>query len=52
MVAPVALQQGAWAAKQILNLSNGRPTQDFKYRDKGSMATIGRHKAVVEVKNL
>jgi NADH dehydrogenase len=52
MVAPVALQQGAWAARQILNLSNGRPTQDFKYRDKGSMATIGRHKAVVEVKNL
>jgi NADH dehydrogenase len=52
MVAPVALQQGAWAAKQILNISNGRPTEDFKYRDKGSMATIGRHKAVVEVKNL
>ncbi len=52
MVAPVALQQGAWVAKQILNIENGQPTADFKYRDKGSMATIGRHKAVVEVKKL
>ncbi len=52
MVAPVALQQGAWVARQILNISAGRSAEIFKYRDKGSMATIGRHKAVVEVKKL
>jgi NADH dehydrogenase len=49
MVAPVALQQGKFVAKQILNLAAGKPLKEFKYRDKGSMATIGRHKAIVEV---
>jgi NADH dehydrogenase len=51
MVAPVALQQGKWVAKQILRKHEGKALQPFKYRDKGSMATIGRHKAVVEVSN-
>jgi NADH dehydrogenase len=49
MVAPVAMQQGKWVAKQILRKAAGQSLQPFKYRDKGSMATIGRHKAVVEV---
>jgi NADH dehydrogenase len=49
MVAPVAMQQGRFVAKQISSLISGKPLQGFKYRDKGSMATIGRHKAVVEV---
>ena len=49
MVAPVALQQGAWVAKQIIRSAKQLPLQPFRYRDKGSMATIGRHKAVVEV---
>ena len=49
MVAPVALQQGRFVAKQILNLAAGKALKEFKYRDKGSMATIGRHKAIVEV---
>ncbi len=49
MVAPVAMQQGKWVAKQILRKAAGQPLQQFKYIDKGSMATIGRHKAVVEV---
>jgi NADH dehydrogenase len=49
MVAPVAMQQGKWVAKQILRKAAGQPLVPFKYRDKGSMATIGRHKAVVEV---
>ena len=49
MVAPVAMQQGKWVAKQILRKAAGQPLQPFKYRDKGSMATIGRHKAVVQV---
>lgn len=51
MVAPVALQQGKWVAQQILRKHEGKALQPFKYRDKGSMATIGRHKAVVEVRN-
>ena len=51
MVAPVALQQGKFVAQQILRTIKSQPLLPFKYRDKGSMATIGRHKAVVEVKN-
>ena len=51
MVAPVAMQQGRFVAKQILRAHRGQELQPFKYLDKGSMATIGRHKAVVEVKN-
>ena len=52
MVAPVAIQQGKFLAKQIKRISDGKPLEDFKYLDKGSMATIGRHKAIVEVKGL
>ena len=52
MVAPVALQQGRHVAKQIKRLTKGEPLIPFKYIDKGSMATIGRHKAIVEVKKL
>ena len=49
MVAPVAMQQGRHLKSQISNLIAGKALQPFKYRDKGSMATLGRHKAVVEV---
>jgi NADH dehydrogenase len=52
MVAPVAMQQGRFLAKQIQALSAAQPLKSFKYLDKGSMATIGRHKAIVEVKNI
>ena len=52
MVAPVALQQGRHVAKQIKRIATGQDLKPFKYIDKGSMATIGRHKAIVEVKNL
>ena len=52
MVAPVAMQQGRWVAKQIINLSKGKLAMPFKYRDKGSMATIGRHKAIVQVNSI
>ncbi len=48
MVAPVALQQGRFIAAQINRLIAGKALTPFKYRDKGSMATIGRHKAIVE----
>ena len=52
MVAPVAMQQGRWVAKQIMRAARGLDLQDFKYFDKGSMATIGRHKAVVQFKGI
>jgi NADH dehydrogenase len=52
MVAPVAMQQGRFLAKQIQALTQAKPLENFKYKDKGSMATIGRHKAIVEVKGI
>ena len=52
MVAPVALQQGRHVAQQIKRIATGQDLKPFKYLDKGSMATIGRHKAIVEVKSL
>ncbi len=45
-VAPVAMQQGAHAARNILRQMADRPTEPFRYFDKGSMATIGRRRAV------
>lgn len=52
MVAPVAIQQGKFLAKQLQRIAAGKPLQNFKYLDKGSMATIGRNKAIVEVRGL
>lgn len=52
MVAPVAMQQGRFIAKQMKRLARGQALEAFKYTDKGSMATIGRHKAIVEVNKL
>lgn len=52
MVAPVAIQQGKFIAKQIARLITNKPLTNFKYLDKGSMATIGRNKAVVQVKGI
>jgi NADH dehydrogenase len=49
-VAQVALQSGNLAAKNILASLSGRPRQAFRYVDKGSMATIGRAKAIAEVR--
>lgn len=48
MVAPVAMQQARFLSNQLF----AKVLKNFIYRDKGSMATIGRHKAVVEAKNL
>ncbi|HEX9260175.1 MAG TPA: NAD(P)/FAD-dependent oxidoreductase [Acidimicrobiales bacterium] len=48
-VAQVAMQGGRHAAAQIAARLDGRPTQPFRYHDKGSMATIGRHDAVAEL---
>jgi len=52
MVAPVAIQQGKFIAKQIARIISNKPLNVFKYLDKGSMATIGRNKAIVQVKGL
>ena len=50
MVAPVAIQQGKFIAKQIKRISQNKKLEHFNYLDKGSMATIGRNKAVVQVR--
>ncbi|MEO6587818.1 MAG: NAD(P)/FAD-dependent oxidoreductase [Pyrinomonadaceae bacterium] len=47
-VAPAAIQMADTAAENILNDLNKKPRKDFKYWDKGSMATIGKSKAIVE----
>ena len=52
MVAAVAIQQGKFIAKQMQRLIKNKPLKEFSYLDKGSMATIGRNKAVVEVKGI
>jgi NADH:ubiquinone reductase (H+-translocating) len=49
MVAPVAMQQGKLLADNIMRKIAGKPMKPFKYFDKGSMATVGRNKAVVEI---
>jgi NADH dehydrogenase len=51
-VAPVAIQQGEWAAANLLATLAGRPRRPFRYRDKGSMATLGRGRAVARVGGL
>jgi len=48
-VAPVAIQQGGHLAKNIIHLVKGEPTEPFKYHDKGSLATIGRNRAVADL---
>jgi NADH dehydrogenase len=47
----VAIQSGAHAARQVLNSAEGRPTEPFRYRDKGIMATIGRRAAITQFPN-
>jgi NADH dehydrogenase len=48
-LAPVAMQSGRHVARQIARLLEGRATEPFRYRDKGTMATIGRRAAVAEL---
>jgi NADH dehydrogenase len=48
-VAQPAIQQGQLLGKNILKLIAKKPMIKFKYNDKGSMATIGRNKAVVDI---
>lgn len=48
-VSPVAMQQGRHAARNVLGMIDGRKPQRFWYWDKGTMATIGRNKAVADL---
>lgn len=48
-VAPVAIQQSKTLAKNLVHLIKGEATKPFKYFDKGSLATIGRNKAVADL---
>jgi NADH:ubiquinone reductase (H+-translocating) len=49
MVSPPAMQAGRYVARHILDGDAGRP---FRYRDKGTLATIGRHAAVGQIGRL
>lgn len=48
-VSPVAMQQGRHAARNILRMIKHREPRGFRYWNKGSMATIGRHRAVADL---
>jgi NADH dehydrogenase len=47
-VAPVAIQQGNWVAETIARDIENQPRRDFRYHDKGSLATIGRAAAIAQ----
>src|SRR5881392_2609150 len=49
-ISPVAMQQGRHAARNVLAMIKGRKPQRFRYWDKGTMATIGRNKAVADLR--
>ncbi|MEA2582880.1 MAG: hypothetical protein QOF33_965 [Thermomicrobiales bacterium] len=48
-VAPVAIQQGQWSARNIVQALAGEPLRPFRYRDRGILATVGRRHAVAVV---
>jgi NADH dehydrogenase len=48
-VAPVAIQQGKWVARQVADDMAGRAREKFHYFDKGSLATIGRAAAIAQI---
>src|SRR5205814_1061117 len=50
--APVAMQQGRYAARVVRDRLRGRSTPPFRYRDKGNLATIGRAAAVADLRGL
>ncbi len=51
-VAPVAMQQGRYAAAAVRARLRGRDAPPFRYRDKGNLATIGHAAAVADIKGL
>ena len=52
MVAPVAIQMGQSVARNIARHLRGQPLEPFRYRDQGTLATIGRNAAVANVYGL
>jgi NADH:quinone reductase (non-electrogenic) len=51
-VAPVAMQEGRHAARIVRDRLRGRPRRTFHYYDKGNLATIGRARAVADIKGI
>jgi NADH dehydrogenase len=51
-LAPAAMQEGQLAARNILHRIRREPREDFHYIDRGSLATIGRNRAVGEIKGV
>ena len=51
-LSPAAIQEGRFVARCILGDLEGRPRGQFAYRDKGTMATIGRSRAIAKVGRL
>ncbi len=51
-LSPAAMQEGRHAAENILRLIRGEPTLPFHYRDKGTLATIGKAAAVADIGGL
>jgi NADH:ubiquinone reductase (H+-translocating) len=51
-VAPVAMQQGRYAARLVRARLKGEATKPFRYHDKGNLATIGRAAAVADIKGI
>ncbi len=49
-LAPVAMQQGQWAAANLVRGLRGQPPRGFRYVDKGNLATIGRARAVADIR--
>jgi NADH dehydrogenase len=52
MVAPVAIQMGESVARNIKRMLRDQPLEPFRYRDQGTLATIGRNAAVANVYGL
>lgn len=51
-MAPPAMQQGKLVAQNLVRLAGKKPMKPFRYYDQGSMATVGRNKAVVDMKSM
>jgi NADH:ubiquinone reductase (H+-translocating) len=51
-LAPVAMQEGRYAASAVRARLQGRAAPPFRYRDKGNLATIGRAAAVADIKGV
>jgi NADH dehydrogenase len=52
MVAPVAIQERELVARNIARAAASRPLEEFRYKDPGTLATIGRNAAVARLGRL